>query len=351
MDRAWCAAGSRWAALPITQAQQPARGTRRRQKTTIMVRLLIPLPRAMLTGLAGAVALSGVLVNFGDGTPLASELPAAAARGEATSIDRMSGGAAMRWTAAEPDGPAQSAELPATFVERSARVAGNEVKRRLVLLRGSVAGFDPGTLSVEPTSPAVKPDGARASSRPSARIPGTLAVPYRTQFDGSVWADGNCGPASLGMVLEFFGQPISTHALRESINGMTGDWSLASGLDWPTMQAAVQQRGLTAHGLFEAAGALRPWTFDELLAQTDAGRPVVLLVHYRSMPGHEAEEWYGDHYIVVIGRTPDGRIAYHDPGFEGRAGAYRTADPVTLERAWANTWIGQNRTAMAVGSQ
>jgi hypothetical protein len=316
-----------------------------------MVRHVMPVPRAVLTGLAGAVVLSGVLVNFGDGAPLAGELPSAGDQ-------RMLVRTAMRWSPPAPEMPEPAAEhperlvrRPTQFVERSAQPAGSAVRTQSVRLRGRVAGFDPGPLSVPATAPAVKPDSALASSRSSAHIPGTLAVPYRTQFDGSAWADGNCGPASLGMVLEFFGQSISTHALRESINGMTGDWSLASGLDWPAMQAAVQQRGLVAIGLVDAAGALRPWTFDELLAQTDAGHPVVLLVHYRSMPGHGAEEWYGDHYVVVVGRTPDGRIAYHDSGFDGRAGAYRTTDPATLEHAWANTWIGQNRTAMAVGAE
>lgn len=83
-------------------------------------------------------------------------------------------------------------------------------------------------------------------------------------------------------------------------------------------------------------------------AQVEKGRPVMLMAHYRSLPGHEEDEWIGDHYILVLGFTRTGDVIYHDPGFEGERGAYMTIDRTRLERAWSKTWIGQNNTAMVI---
>ena len=74
----------------------------------------------------------------------------------------------------------------------------------------------------------------------------------------------------------------------------------------------------------------------------------MLLVHYRSLPGHENDPWPGDHYILFLGLTHDGGVIYHDSGFAGEQGAYRIIDQATLNRAWSKTWIGQNRTAMVI---
>jgi hypothetical protein len=177
-----------------------------------------------------------------------------------------------------------------------------------------------------------------------------LFVPYRSQFDKSVYERSNCGVAAIAMALEHFGVPVPSLELRESINAMTGNWWKDSGIAWRHLMLAVQGRGLLVDGPYAAgdANAFRPWTLDELLAQTTQGRPVIALVRYRTLPGHEGAEYGGDHYVVVLGTAADGRVVYHDPAFRGLAGAYRTTDRETFERAWSQTWIGQNRTAMVV---
>src|SRR3712207_9445541 len=39
----------------------------------------------------------------------------------------------------------------------------------------------------------------------------------------------------------------------------------------------------------------------------------------------------GDHYVLFLGLTRDGRVLYHDPGFPGEVGAYRTLDRARSE--------------------
>jgi hypothetical protein len=176
-------------------------------------------------------------------------------------------------------------------------------------------------------------------------------APYLSQMDGTTYADGNCGPAALAMALGAFGHLESVHALRESINGQTGDWGIDSGTTWQALQQAAQTRGFAITSPFNPDGALRTWTLDEMLAETAAGRPVLVLVKYQSLPGHEQAEWWGDHYVTVLGTTPDGRIVYHDSAFRGVAGAYRTIDRERFIIAWSQTWIGENWSAMVVNGR
>ena len=175
-----------------------------------------------------------------------------------------------------------------------------------------------------------------------------LGVPYRSQFDGSPYEWGNCGVAAIAMAMEYYGQPWSTHAVREAINAMTGNWAAKAGVDWRYLKLALERRGFTVDGPYDGRGGYRSWTLEDVLAATARGHPALLLVHYRSLPGHEDDEWPGDHYIIVLGLTRDGRVRYHDPGFPGGVGAGRTLDRAAFERAWSRTWVGQDRTAMVV---
>jgi hypothetical protein len=175
-----------------------------------------------------------------------------------------------------------------------------------------------------------------------------IHAPYLTQMDGTTYADGNCGPAALAMALGVYGHVETVHAMRESINGQTGDWNIDSGTTWHALQTAAQTRGFVVSSPFNPDGSLRTWTLDELLVEASQGRPTLVLVKYQTLPGHEQAGWYGDHYVTILGETPDGRIVYHDPAFHGVAGAYRTINRDHFVHAWAHTWSGENWTAMPV---
>ena len=196
------------------------------------------------------------------------------------------------------------------------------------------------------------------SPKPNVLIPADIdsgestrvRTPYRTQFDGTAWEGGNCGPASIGMAMGAFSFDESTDSIRQSINAYTGDWSVESGTSWESLRWAVEQRGFTTDGLLNQAGGYRFWTMDDLLAQTRQGRPVIALVKYQFLPGHENSTWYGDHYVVFLGMTSDGKVVYHDPAFRdgGIQGRSVTVDQSVFERAWMESWSGLRQTAMAV---
>jgi hypothetical protein len=200
------------------------------------------------------------------------------------------------------------------------------------------------------------PDEAAATPEPVAEAtPEVLdgiqiRTPYRTQFDGSYHEGGNCGIASIAMALEYYGINVGTHELRESVNRISGDWGRASGVAWVHLKRGVEQYGLQTYGLTDERGRMKVWTMDDLLYETQQGRPVIILAHYRSLPGHETAGWYGDHYIVFLGMTADGNVVYHDPAFRDGQGAVMVTSQATFERAWTNNWAGVNRSAMSIGT-
>ncbi len=231
----------------------------------------------------------------------------------------------------------------------------------------NVPGFTdpgPGTTAAEETATRItqsvdpsKITDPYLSPKPNVLIPADISVgqstrvrvPYRTQFDGTTWADGNCGPASIAMAMGAFNHDESVDSIRQSINGFTGDWSTESGTSWESLKRAVEQRGFGVEGLYAQGGGYRFWTMDDLLAQTRQGRPVIVLVKYQYLPGHETAAWYGDHYVVFLGMTADGKVVYHDPAFrDGKQGRSVTVDQAVFERAWLKSWTGLRQTAMAV---
>jgi hypothetical protein len=181
---------------------------------------------------------------------------------------------------------------------------------------------------------------------------GRTAVPYMTQFDGTPWEGSNCGIASIAMVLGAFDVTLPTVQVRKSIIAMTGDRSYDAGVAWEPLMRMAWRHNFPVNGPYndnDRSHGYRRWFLEELDAESRLGRPSILLVHYRSLPGHESATWWGDHYVVFLGLTADGNVIYHDPAFRGSQGAYRVTDRATFERAWTNTASRQVRAAIVVG--
>jgi hypothetical protein len=196
---------------------------------------------------------------------------------------------------------------------------------------------------------AATPDPTPSAGQQALLDSGRTTVPYVTQFDGTPWEGSNCGIASIAMVLGAFDITLPTVQVRKSIISMTGDPSYDAGVNWDPLVQMAWRHNFPVNGPNDASGHLRHWFLEELDAESRMGRPSILLVHYRSLPGHEQAGWWGDHYVVFLGLTADGDVIYHDPAFRGSAGAYKVTDRATFERAWTNTMSGQQRTAIVVG--
>jgi hypothetical protein len=182
-----------------------------------------------------------------------------------------------------------------------------------------------------------------------------IHVPYRTQLDGSDYAGANCGPTVLGMALESFGVNTPPAELRgqvldtEDLDPTDDD---AGSFIWALARVA-QSHGVLTHGLYEQDGTvLHRWNTDEIRDNVRNGRPVIVQVVYRALPGREESGYYGDHYIIITGLLGDDFL-YNDPigGFVAREapGYDRLMSPAQLRRAMRASDTGYAFTAFAVG--
>jgi Peptidase_C39 like family len=150
-----------------------------------------------------------------------------------------------------------------------------------------------------------------------------LSVPYRSQLDGSAYARANCGPTALSMVLAYYGIDASLWDLRvRSMQAQhswvddDGGYSDRYGVFVYNLASAGESFGMRADGLWLREGnhvdRLRAWQAGDLRKEIDSGRPVIVQVLYRELPGNARSRYYDDHYIVVhglIGRD----FVYSDP--------------------------------------
>ncbi|MBI4317206.1 MAG: C39 family peptidase [Chloroflexi bacterium] len=188
-----------------------------------------------------------------------------------------------------------------------------------------------------------------ATATPTPKPNNYIWVPWRSQFDGTSYAAGNCGPASLGMMMSYFGEWWSTHGIRKSTMDISGAVPFDAGTDWPALKYAAEGRKFKVSGLYNSGGGYRKWTVDDLVKEIAQKRPVLLLVRQRLLPGHANTTNPFDHYVIFLGTMADGRVVYHDSAWEKEIdGSYKIMSQETLMKAWRDTSVGLQYTAMSL---
>jgi murein DD-endopeptidase MepM/ murein hydrolase activator NlpD len=196
----------------------------------------------------------------------------------------------------------------------------------------------------------INPDGivVRALSHvpPDPLPPSVLGAPYHNQFDGTIWAESNCGPTTLAMALGAFGVDADQLTLRTVADRQMGMHDPKNGTTWESLAYAAHRYGVSTDGLYTSGRSYRTWTLEGLKNELDQRRPVMLLVRFWDLPDHLQSSFAGDHYILALGFDEDGNLIYHDSAMHGD-GSYRTISPTQLMKAWTNPSVGLVRTAMA----
>jgi hypothetical protein len=177
--------------------------------------------------------------------------------------------------------------------------------------------------------------------------PSSLQAPYHSQFDGTIWAESNCGPTTLAMALGALGVHADQLALRMVADRQMGMHDPNNGTTWESLAYAAQQHGVSTGGLYTSRRSYRTWTLGDLKKELNRGRPVMLLVRFWDLPDHLQSTFAGDHYILALGFAQNGNLIYHDSAMRGD-GLYRMISPTQLIRAWTNPSVGLVRTAMAL---
>jgi hypothetical protein len=161
-----------------------------------------------------------------------------------------------------------------------------------------------------------------------------LKVPYRSQLDGSAYAEANCGPTSVAMALEAFGITHPVGMLRAAVLELQDMPDCDDcGVFIQHLATVAQARGIPTFGLRQDGGdELREWTLDDVRAALRAGRVVIPEVKYRLLPGRSTSQYWGDHYVVITGIAGD-KFIYNDPIDADGSGYGRVISAAALAKA------------------
>jgi hypothetical protein len=197
-----------------------------------------------------------------------------------------------------------------------------------------------GWLAAGPTVPIPGPEVASTFATGRDLLKGGsepwIKLPYRSQMDGTPWSLANCGPTTIGMVLEGFGFQVTPAMLRKEVLALQQNEDCDDcGVYIQNLAEVVSRRGLKVNNLRDAdPEAFHRWTLDEIRAELQAGRPVVPQVFYRKLPGRTTSAYYGDHFVVLTGLLDD-RIVFNDPIDVEGPGYSRLISPQALDQAMA----------------
>ena len=175
-----------------------------------------------------------------------------------------------------------------------------------------------------------------------------LDVPFRTQKDGSRWQVSNCGPATLGMVLDAFGAAgQATDDLRLLAHTYQGTVGSRTGTALQHIAQVAEDFGVPTVGLYEPDGRFHSWSLDEIREQLRLGRPVMPLVRFNQLPDRLDSPLRWGHYILLTGLAEGGFFYSDSLQTDPAVGAGRLISDEQLERAIRSSHISGQAVAFA----
>ncbi len=187
------------------------------------------------------------------------------------------------------------------------------------------------TGTLEPGTDLILPGAGLAYAPPMLAATGRIVVPFRSQLDGTPWAGANCGPTALGMGLESLGVKVSSTELRRQVLSAQGMWGNNVGTLMDALAKVASANGARPIGLFEG-GRIAKWSLRDVREQLQAGRPVIVQVRFRALPGRAGVRYFNDHYIILTGLSGD-NFLYNDPLDSDGPGGNRLMTPAQLDAA------------------
>jgi hypothetical protein len=175
-----------------------------------------------------------------------------------------------------------------------------------------------------------------------------LIVPFRTQKDGGPWQVSNCGPATLGMLLDAIGPPgQATDDLRFRAHTYQGTVGMRTGTALEHVAHVAEDFGLSTRDLMNSDGSFHHWNVDEVTSEVRLGHPVMPLVRLYLVPGYEGLSSRWGHYILITGIGPGGFYFSDALKTDPVAGTTSVISPAQLERAIEGSHIPGQAAAFA----
>jgi len=177
------------------------------------------------------------------------------------------------------------------------------------------------------------------------RQPIMLSVPYVPQNDpmraDDDYSNSDCGPACVQMVIGWRGRVVPVDQVSMATGLPAGfKYTMPANL----IVAAAKFDLALVHRFGLPTDQIGPLTLGLIRSEVDADRPVIVLVHYPSLPIRRDMTFTGGHYVVVTGYEPDtNAIIYHDPYWPDLAGANVRCSGEAFQSAMANCKLNGNR--------
>lgn len=160
-----------------------------------------------------------------------------------------------------------------------------------------------------------------------------LPVAYKSQWDADASdTRDDCGPCSIAMILNFFGEDVTTNAVFRKTGATIN--SLIS------VQSMIN--AINAYGY--KASYFTNQTTDQLKGYLNQGLPVIALVHYGSFLSRQDKGFSGGHFFDVVGYRDDGYFV-NDPDFYSplrKDGDHHFYTNSEFENGWTSCSMDKN---------
>ncbi len=153
-----------------------------------------------------------------------------------------------------------------------------------------------------------------------------LDVPWLGQNVGNEddWSNSDCGPAGVTMWLRY-------RHVEVTINRVSQATGLARGYRYTIPSHLIQAAQMFGLSLKRVVGL----NVDLIRAQIDQQQPVIVLVHYGSLPKRSDPNFSAGHFILVTGYDNE-NIIYHDSYWKDDRGRHVVISIQDFLRAMAD---------------
>lgn len=159
-----------------------------------------------------------------------------------------------------------------------------------------------------------------------------LTVLYKSQWDTDAQnTKDDCGPASIAMILNYYGEKLGTDQVYEKTGAGKGLINIQQ------MLAAISAFGYTGRFLTNQS-------IEQLKSYIDRDMPVIALVHYGDFVSRQDTGFKGGHFFTVVGYRDDG-VFVNDPDFWGnyrKDGDHHFYSWDEFRKGWGNASIDKN---------
>jgi len=163
-----------------------------------------------------------------------------------------------------------------------------------------------------------------------------LGVPWISQYQGLSSSNCDCGPASVAMIVRYFGlSSLGDQALVSQVRARTGT-SGCIDTAFGHLETAITSYGMTWTTISQYSSPAPSAQMTAMANATAANKPVIALIHGADLGRGEA---YGDHWVVVKGFSADMQWVYvDDPDNQGaRLAGWIVGGSITLSYSTFST--------------